>query len=253
MSGLRAKIGAVRDGLWRSLPGRALAPAVFDAQARRCVANDRAGVTFGLADSLLSGDLRLEFDPRQITDTVPKRITVRGLIVEPRQHFVVPGNWDRSAAPFAETRAAVEMAGLIGGGDVTDSRTYRALTPAMEAGKPRRHGGRHLDSIATITEYCQTYVDIYQDMLSNGYRPAGPRDRRNADIGLAVGREGTLCHFRKGHHRLALAQRAKLERVVGSVRFIHGDWLAELINLTGEAPCDAVITGLADLREQNDE
>ena len=112
MSGLRAKIGAVRDGLWRSLPGRALAPAVFDAQARRCVANDRAGVTFGLADSLLSGDLRLEFDPRQITDTVPKRITVRGLIVEPRQHFVVPGNWDRSAAPFAETRAAVEMAGV---------------------------------------------------------------------------------------------------------------------------------------------
>ena len=256
MSGLRAQIGALRDGLWRSIPGRALAPAIFDAQARRCVANDSIGVTFGLADSLFGRDLSLEIDPREITDTVPKHITVRGLVVEPRHFFVVPDNWDRNTTPFAQTRAAVEMAGLIGVEDVTDSRTHRALIAAMEAGGPRRHGGRYLDNVTAITEYCQSYSDIYQDMRVNGYRAADPSDRRyrrNADIGLAVGRDGRLCHFRKGHHRLALAQQANLKRVTCSIRFIHGDWLQELINLTGEAPCDAVITGLADLREQNDE
>jgi hypothetical protein len=231
--------------LWGTPPGRALAPALFDIKARACLEGAAAGVPHGLAAGMFADSLRLELDPRTITATVPKSINVNNTVIEPRRYFVVGGEWDLTPAPFANTRAAVEMAGLIGADDITTCQTYRALVAAMEAGRPRQHAGGFVDSVEAIGAYCRGYIQIYEDMCANGFRTDELKDRRNADIGVAVGRDGVLVHFRKGHHRLALAQQADLKSVVATVRFIHSGWLREWTNRTGEPPHSAISAGLA--------
>tara|TARA_B100001964_G_scaffold237414_1_gene300913 strand:+ start:290 stop:1033 length:744 start_codon:yes stop_codon:yes gene_type:complete len=247
LSGLRDRIYTVRDAWWRTWPGRALAPSVFDFEAQRCLRGQALGVSFGLAEGLFAQDLRLEVDPRTIALAVPKVYVAEGNRIWPRRFFVLNGEWERETELFSETLAAVEMAGLIGAGDITTSKTYRGLITLMEKGQPRQHGARFVNSVVAIGEYCQTYVEIYEDMCANGYRAAGPEDRVNGEIGVAVGRDGTLFHFRKGHHRLALAQRANLERAVATVRLVHSEWLRGWIDQTGKAPHAAAATGLATL------
>jgi len=242
----------MHDAWWRTLPGRRLAPFVFDHAARRCIGRQVLGVPYGLAEGLFAPGLRLEIDPQTISLALPKALSAGGKTIYPREYFVLNGDWERATQPFSKTLAAVEMAGLIGVGDITTSETYRGLIASMEKGQPRQHGKRFFDSIAAISDYCRTYIEIYEDMCANGYRAAAPNDRKNGDIGVAVGRDGTLYHFRKGHHRLALAQLANLKRAVATVRIVHSEWLGDWIDRTGEAPHDAIIAGMATLRERHD-
>lgn len=54
-------------------------------------------------------------------------------------------------------------------------------------------------------------------------------DGDDKDIGIMINEEGSLIHYRRGKHRLAIAQSLELERVPVVIHFISGPYLLKFI------------------------
>jgi len=55
--------------------------------------------------------------------------------------------------------------------------------------------------------------------------------RVDADIGIAIDRNGEILHFRKGHHRLMIAHQLNVPTIRVSVELVHTNWLCAVMNM----------------------
>lgn len=59
----------------------------------------------------------------------------------------------------------------------------------------------------------------------------GESGRVDEDIGIAIGRNGEILHFRKGHHRIMLARQMNLPSLRVAVNIVHSKWLQNALGL----------------------
>ena len=56
--------------------------------------------------------------------------------------------------------------------------------------------------------------------------------RADEEVGIAIGADGELLHFRKGHHRMALAKQLGIPRLDIELHLVHSDWLRNLLGVS---------------------
>jgi hypothetical protein len=203
-----------------------------------------------MVEEFFREDIVFEVDPNTIIGHVPDIISIDNRKVKPKYFFVVNGDWDLDSNVLNQHPTDIEMEDLIHSGyEYEKSNTHRELIERLENEDPKQHRGGFIDSRRKIDEYCNRYLSIYMDMLENGYVRERLSGEMDAEIGVAVGRDGRILHFRKGHHRLALAKLAALPSVVVSVRFVHPLWLRRCVERHGMSLVTAIRKGIDDLHQ----
>ncbi len=56
--------------------------------------------------------------------------------------------------------------------------------------------------------------------------------RMDEEVGIAIGADGELLHFRKGHHRIALAKQLEVPQLDVELHLVHSDWLRNLLGVS---------------------
>lgn len=85
-------------------------------------------------------------------------------------------------------------------------------------------------------QYLDRLVALAQIVGRQGQVPS-PHDlhnlsgRKDDDIGAAIGENGAILHFRKGHHRMMLAKQLGVPTVSVAIHVVHSAWLQRLLNI----------------------
>ena len=85
--------------------------------------------------------------------------------------------------------------------------------------------------------YLDRLIGLVRIVSANGQIPSpddlqGRSARADDHIGAAIDQHGKLLHFRKGHHRIALAKQLAIPTVALTVHVVHSEWLRELLNIS---------------------
>lgn len=140
--------------------------------------------------------------------------------------FIWSGEWDKDVTPIEEHEKFVMIKELfVNNKDYRDTQFYSNALNRMLAGKPLKRGNITLDSIENIDLYFEKHKRIFNDIKTNGF------DLNIApDVGVTVGRDGKLIHFRQGHHTLSIAKILGIENINIRIRALHSIWLSEQID-----------------------
>lgn len=171
-------------------------------------------------------------DPFALIDVDPERITHSVIETAPKRPQwgrVVDGDWDQHGEPFAE-RAVPRGLGqrFIEERPWDETALYDAFVDQLQRfGNAWGHR-----SMAGFAARCQEIEALYESLRGQGYRrqeQLGGVDRprlahRADEIGVDIGRDGTLYWRAYGQHRLALAQLLGLESVPAVVHRRHRRW-----------------------------
>ena len=204
-------------------------------RVRRRIAPDRytASDPFGL----------ITVDPDRITqsllDTAPKR---------PQWGRIVDGDWDQQPEPFAERAVPRGLKERF-----VDDRPWEetALYDAFSTQLQRFGTAWGYRSMTGFPDRCHA-IERLHESLSEGYQRqdqlAGvdrPRLAHRADeIGVDIGRDGTVYWRAYGQHRLALAQLLGVESVPVLVHRRHRRWQERREQVrAGTKPLDEIVTG----------
>ena len=92
-----------------------------------------------------------------------------------------------------------------------------------------RHTQVYAEHLSGLEDSFEFYLNLIEKMRQEGYIKKDYLNdgKKDSDIGVAIGRLGELIHFRKGHHRLAIAKQIGLERVAIAVQLVHPDWIVK--------------------------
>ena len=90
---------------------------------------------------------------------------------------------------------------------------------------------------ADAAQYMERIIKL-ANVIQNGERL--PRSdelaqlsgRRDDEVGIAIGRDGELLHFRKGHHRMALAKQLGILQLDVELHLVHSDWLRNVMGVS---------------------
>jgi hypothetical protein len=247
-------------------PGR-LADLLF-ARALARVTAGRAvrSVRFEYAERWFGDDLVAEIDPNRLEHELVESVDDGGKPVRLSHWFLDGGDWTDILRPLRPSEVQLEIDAVFDHGDrLEESPAFRALLANSEAGRPSKRNRLSLTSPELIRSYLEQYRDLRRSIEEHGFRRragvpsaearlfAGTAvrdkaaERREREIGLAVGPDGTLFRITGGRHRTALAQRLKLPRIPAQVRLVHVAWLEGWIARTGLPPRQALITGIRSL------
>ncbi len=171
-------------------------------------------------------------DPFSLIRVDPDRLTQSVLETAPkRPQFgrVVGGDWDRRAEPFAE-RAVVRglRQRFVDGWPWEETALYEAFADQLH----RFGNAWGYRSMAGFEPRCREIDSLYDSLRSEGYQRqdhlAGvthPRLRHRIDeIGVDIGRDGTIYWRAYGQHRLALAQLLDFDSIPVVVHRRHRHW-----------------------------
>ncbi len=160
--------------------------------------------------------------------------------------FVWSGGWDRKIIAIEEHEKFNMIRELI-----ADKRSYEDLqfySYAIEQtkiGKPVSRGNNILDSKEKIMQYFKKQERLFEEIKSKGF------DLELApEIGIAVSREGSLIHYRQGHHTLAMAKILGVKDVMVRIRAVHRLWLLERIRGDGLFLLKSLRKGIKKLYKQ---
>ena len=185
----------------------------------------------------------IEIDPERIArcvvETAPKR---------PQWGRVVGGDWDRHGEPFADRAVPRGLKQrFIGGQPWEETALYDAFVDQLQRfGNAWGHR-----SMAGFAARCREVEALYESLRRDGYRRqerladvGHPRLAHRADeIGVDIGRDGTLYWRAYGQHRLALAQLLGFESVPVVVHRRHRRWQERRDRLrAGEMSLDEIET-----------
>jgi hypothetical protein len=113
------------------------------------------------------------------------------------------------------------MADFVENGFVTEA-CYDHLVTYYQS-KGRRYGAATNKASRKLKGYVDQYWQLYLSLQEKGYQTQKAVD----EIGVSIGRDGTLIKDSRGHHRFALAQLLRLEKITAELRFVHRDWLKQ--------------------------
>jgi hypothetical protein len=86
---------------------------------------------------------------------------------------------------------------------------------------------------AEAAQYMERIAKLAAVMQDRGRLPwsdelARLSGRKDDEVGIAIGRDGELLHFRKGHHRMILAKQLGTALIDVELHVVHADWLRGL-------------------------
>jgi hypothetical protein len=179
-------------------------------------------------------DLNFWVDPSQIEFQIQKEFLI---LNDPMPHldffkyFIIDGDWDKDSIPVKEDRNYKDIQDIIYFGEnYSQSESFRLYLLELIENQPQKdHLGNRFNSRRSVEASFEFYLGLIDSMRENGYvkKEALDDGKMDSDIGVAIGRLGELIHFRKGHHRLAIAKQIALERVAVEVQLVHSEWMKQ--------------------------
>lgn len=142
----------------------------------------------------------------------------------------------RSQATFVFINETVRL-----GRSYRDTMLYAQMTSGEKIRRQGSTDGRkyraQLKTDDSIARYYERCVALARSIKRHGVMPLGAqagdrfraRDGEDKDIGAAIDKTGRLFHYRRGKHRLAIAQVFGLKRVPVVVHFVSGPYLLRFI------------------------
>jgi len=149
--------------------------------------------------------------------------------IMPENLFVWSGEWDRDIIPIEEHEKFNMIKELfVDKKDYHNTQFYSLAVNQMLKSDPLQRGNIKLDSTENIILYFEKHKKIFKDIKSNGFNLSlAPQ------VGVVIGRNGELIHFRQGHHTLAIAKILSVENVIVRIRAVHSLWLYNQIKSKG--------------------
>lgn len=142
--------------------------------------------------------------------------------IMPENLFVWSGEWDRDIIPIEEHEKFSMVKELfVNKKDFRDTRFYSLAVKRMNEGKPLQRGNNILDSEENIGEYFKKHIRLFNDIKNSGFNL-----NLAPEVGVVIGRDGRLIHFRQGHHTLAMAKILGVENIIVRIRAVHSKWLS---------------------------
>lgn len=164
--------------------------------------------------------------------------------------FIADGDWDASAKPMGILPVTYQLFREGRRPEETDQyrKDVRRIKKARttEAGTLAWAKGSSIDE---LDEYYARLIDIYQDIRANGYRVQAEIGEDGSDeIRVCIGREGQLCVFGGGTHRLSIAKLLELDRIPVILKCVHSAWVEHWKRSAGtKDPIEAIGQGVARL------
>jgi len=171
-------------------------------------------------------------DPFALIDVDPERITrsvVETAPKRPQLGRVADGDWDRRGEPFAERAVPRGLRQrFVEGRPWDETALYDAFADQLHR-FGNAWGHRSMEGFAAR---CREVESLYESLRRDGYQ----RQERLADvehprlahrvdeIGVDIGRDGTVYWRAYGQHRLALARLLGVESVPVAVHRRHRRW-----------------------------
>lgn len=148
------------------------------------------------------------------------------------------GDWDRRAIPI-ESHPTYRLMHDLMEREFDPKRCFEALFVYFRD-KGRSREKALLKAKAQLHEYVLEYRRLYESMRDRGYVSGLAAD----EVGVAVGREGTMIKVPNGNHRFYTAVALGMEQVPAEVRFVHAAWYRrhaeELRGSVIERTCEAL-------------
>jgi len=145
--------------------------------------------------------------------------------IMPENFFVWSGEWDRDIIPLEEHEKFVMIRELlVEKKDYHNTQFYSLVIEKMNEGKPLQRGNNVLNSEESIKQYFKKNIELFNGIKNNGFKL-----NLAPEVGIVVGRDGRLIHFRQGHHTLAIAKILGVENVIVRIRAVHSLWLLNKI------------------------
>ncbi|MBA7653806.1 hypothetical protein ES703_61667 [subsurface metagenome] len=143
--------------------------------------------------------------------------------------FVWSGEWDKDIIPIEEHEKFIMIRELfVDKKDYRNTQFYSFAVSKMLNGKPVKRSNITLDSTENIISYFKKHSKLYNNIKNNGF------DLELApQVGVVMGSDGRLIHFRQGHHTLAIAKILGIENVIVRIRAVHSLWLYNQIRNKG--------------------
>lgn len=148
----------------------------------------------------------------------------------PSEYFFCFENWEAALEPIFLGETYTFMSEIIKEmRPIEDTRLWRL----MEKKTPFQNNiiinntrvRTLLDSPEKLNLYKDRCLSLYESIRLRGYRSEPPFGIVGSDfqIGVAIGENGQVYHFRTGHHRLAVAKLLGIESVPVSIQLISGN------------------------------
>lgn len=160
--------------------------------------------------------------------------------------FIAPGDWDHQYAPFT-IRATVRDL-FVNGLDARDTAEYKKLRDWIVAGEfAWTRGCRTIDD---VDRYFEELIELYDAIRIGGYRTQLELGNDGADeIRVCIDRDGRLCIFGGGTHRLSIARLLGLSSVPVVIKRVHPRWVERCRSVYGTSDVqEAVARGIATLQ-----
>lgn len=254
---------------WAALRGvLPLRHAAFEKRLAQGLAEaERLGSGFFLggfpARRALGADLVIEVDPRRIEHRLEHRVAEGEHVYLIRDRFLGAGDWSplltslRNASTYREVEEIVQ-AGL----DYRETRAYRMALERAGGPNPVNRNFVALSSPERVATYFRLTAELCRSIRERGVERRSARGRclsasprsaavrlpwvewGEADIGAAVGPDGTIYRFASGKHRTAAAQALGLESMPVEVRMVHAGWLRALMRDGTASTVEALVEGV---------
>lgn len=149
--------------------------------------------------------------------------------IMPQNLFIWSGEWDRDIIPIEEHEKFIMIKELfVDKKDYHNTQFYSFAVSKMLNGSPVKRGNITLDSTENIISYFKKHSKLHNNIINNGFNlELAPQ------VGVVIGSDGKLIHFRQGHHTLAIAKILGIENVIVRIRAVHSLWLYNQIRNKG--------------------
>jgi len=140
--------------------------------------------------------------------------------------FVLDGNWDANRRPFEVLPTIMEL--FVQGVPAHRTTEYRKMRRWVEAGDFRYTRG--CQSAADVDRYFADLRESFESIQRDGFRTQEELGAPGGDeIRVGVARDGELCIYGGGTHRLSIARVLGLDRVPVLIKRVHADWVATCV------------------------
>lgn len=159
--------------------------------------------------------------------------------------FLLAGDWDTGARPMEVLPVVVQL--FEEGKKPEETDTYQKHLRNLQA--RRLTWAKNWSSVEDLDAYFARLIDIYEDISTSGYRTQGDLDQIGDDeIRICINRNGDMCVFGGGTHRLSMAKLLELDRVPVILKRVHTDWVHSWMQQSDDGdPIEAVHRGVASL------
>jgi len=157
--------------------------------------------------------------------------------------FVASGDWDLRARPFDELTVVRQL--FVEEIPPEETDEYQKYLERIEEGQLTWTRG--LRKRGELDRYYGELIRAFLDIRDNGYRTQRELGEKGADeIRVCVDREGRICIYGGGTHRLSIAKLLGLEVVPVSLKRVHASWLIPFVTLGSESSNSYVIRSALD-------